>query len=165
MAPVMYQYHAIIEPFTRIGLFDRLRSGSALGRHGNHVQGLPELFGEAFRCEWLVDEDGAVAESAFSQGGILGVSRHEGNGGVRIARAYRGRQLAAAHVRHDHVREYEVDSRLALFAERNGFRPAPGLENFVAGTVEHSACRRAHLRVILDEEHEFRSTPNRVTWH
>src|SRR3954462_14007400 len=79
-------------------------AGPASRRH-RLLHGLDELL----EAEGFGEKVEVLAIGQVLLEGVLGVARHEDDLQVRVALAQLAQQRRAVHLRHDHVRDHEVD--------------------------------------------------------
>ena len=89
--------------------------------------------------------------------GVVGISGHVDDLRARPKLDDVPRELGAAHLRHDHVGEQEVDrlGRVAAQAER--LVAARGLQHCVPRHLEDLARQLADVALVLDEQDRLRA--------
>ncbi len=88
---------------------------------------LEELGTERF----LQEVDAGIQQSALGDD-VRGVAGHEEHADVRVARGHLFGQVASAHLRHDDIREQQIDGPVVAGDGLERFAPAAGDENAVA---------------------------------
>src|ERR687892_1742453 len=114
------------------------------------IEHLPDRVGERARVERLLEErpgDDSVGN------GPLRVARHVDDLDAGSRRGEALHQLEAAHLRHDHVGDDEVDGAVVVSCDRERLATGPGGQDGVAPAAQVPTDQVAHDLLVLDDQH------------
>ena len=90
--------------------------------------------------------------------GVVRVARHEQHLEPGPIRDETIGELAAAHARHDHVREQELDHARVVLTDLNRLHGIAGGHQIVAHECEDIACEVPHILRVFDEQDGLRAS-------
>ena len=92
---------------------------------------------------------------------IVGVTAHEQNLETRALLAQAVRQIAAAHVRHDHIGGQEIDVRRAIVNQAKRFGSIAGGHHGEPVVAKTASQEMSNRLLVLDEENRLRTAHRR----
>ena len=94
---------------------------------------------------------------------IVGVTAHEQNLETRALLAQAVRQIAAAHVRHDHIGGQEIDVRRAIVNQAKRFGSIAGGHHGEPVVAKTASQEMSNRLLVLDEENRLRTARTDVS--